>query len=40
LGREFDIYRVQRRTDCYCGPVCEEITKFIVDAEAEGCGPW
>ncbi len=41
LGQEFDIYHVQGRTDCYCGPVCQEMMKLIEEARANGlfCGP-
>jgi len=41
LGSEFDIYRVQGRTDCYCGPVCQEMMKFIEEARESGlsCSP-
>jgi len=36
LGQEFDIYHVQGRTDCYCGPVCQEMTEFIEEARRNG----
>ena len=41
LGQEFDVYRARGRTDCYCGPVCQEMTKFLLEARANGlfCGP-
>jgi hypothetical protein len=42
LGQEFDIYHAQGRTDCYCGPVCQELMKFLEKARTNGlfCGPW
>ncbi len=41
LGQEFDIYRVQGRIDCYCGPVCQEMTELVERARQTGlfCGP-
>jgi hypothetical protein len=41
LGQEFDVYRARGRTDCYCGPVCQEMTKFLEEARRNGlfCGP-
>lgn len=36
LGQEFDVYRVQGRTDCYCGPVCQEMTRFLEEARRNG----
>ncbi len=41
LGQEFDVYQVQGRTDCYCGPVCQEMTKYLLEARTNGlfCGP-
>ncbi|MFA5128709.1 MAG: hypothetical protein WC445_01945 [Patescibacteria group bacterium] len=41
LGAEFDVYHAAGRTDCYCGPVCLEITKFLEEARQNGffCRP-
>jgi hypothetical protein len=41
LGQEYDAYRVSGQTDCYCGPVCLEVTGFLEGARGDGlfCGP-
>lgn len=41
LGAEFDVYHATGRTDCYCGPVCLEMTKFLEEARQNGffCRP-
>lgn len=36
LGQEFDVYRARGRTDCYCGPVCQEMTKYLLEARQNG----
>lgn len=36
LGVEFDVYRAAGRTDCYCGPVCQEMTGFLEGARQNG----
>ncbi len=36
LDREFDEYHRADRTDCYCGPICREATRFIEEARMNG----
>ena len=41
LGEEYDVYQAEGRTDCYCGPVCQEMVNFVEQARIDGrvCGP-